>query len=78
MSELRMNAYYYGFDPTGDEDIDLILCAVATAGKAYHETYCWQDEIEEGKYPDVEGLTPVQWIQNAANRAAERRLNDTL
>ena len=32
----RMHAYYYGFDRTGLAAIDLILSAVATAGKGYH------------------------------------------
>ncbi len=68
MSELRMNAYYYSFDPTGVPEIDMILSAVACAGKAYHHTDCWRDECE---WEPHEGKSPVEWIQNAANKAAE-------
>lgn len=65
--DLRMNAYYYGFTPTGVPEIDKILSAVACAGKAYHHTDSW---TEESEYPPHEGKTPVEWIQNAANAAA--------
>jgi len=36
--DLRMEAYYYEFEPTGVLEIDLILSAVAHAGKVYHHT----------------------------------------
>ena len=65
--ELRMDAYYYCFTPTGVPEIDMILSAVACAGKAYHHTDSWNDLDE---WPPHEGKTPVQWIQNAANKAA--------
>lgn len=68
-NEIRMEAYYYCFNPTGVPEIDLILSAVACAGKAYHHTDGWRDECE---WPPHEGVTPVAWIQNAANRAAEK------
>lgn len=67
-NELRMNAYYYSFNSTGVPEIDKILSAVACAGKAYHHTDCWNDENE---WPPHEGNTPIEWIQNAANKAAE-------
>lgn len=73
MSELRMGAYYYGFYPTGVREIDEILSAIATAGKWAHHTECWSDD--EGGEPEAEhlvGKSPVDWIQNAANRAAEK------
>jgi hypothetical protein len=41
---LRMDAYYYGFEPTGNHAIDRILSAVACAGKAYHNTCDWTDD----------------------------------
>lgn len=63
-----MNAYYYGFRPTGVEAIDRILCAVASAGKAYHHTDEWAHG--ECEYADCVGKTPVDWIQNAADAAA--------
>lgn len=65
--ELRMDAYYYGFEKTGNPAIDKILSSVACAGKAYHHTECWNDEA--GDYGH-EGKSPVDWIQNAANAAA--------
>lgn len=64
-----LDAYYYGFASTGQKDVDLVLSAVACAGKAYHNTSEWNDESE---YPPHEGKTPVEWIQNAANKAAAR------
>lgn len=72
MSEMRMDAYYYGFEPTGVPDIDRILSAVACAGKAVHHTEYWTDEAYDGTAPEgLRGKTPVEWIQNAANDAAE-------
>jgi len=65
---LRMNAYYYGFDPTGVVEIDRILSAVACAGKAFHHTDQWQEACE---WPPCVGASPVEWIQNAANAAAD-------
>ena len=67
---MRMDAYYYGFDKTGVEEIDLILSAVACAGKAFHHTEHWNEEAYPREH--LEGVTPQQWIQNAANRAAEK------
>lgn len=66
---LRMNAYYFGFVPTGVELIDRILSAVACAGKAYHHTEDWGSETE--RYEDVfRGTSPVEWIERAAQDAA--------
>jgi hypothetical protein len=71
MSERRMDAYYYGFDPTGVEAIDIILSAVACAGKAYHHTDQWTEDSHT--YEDEHrGATPRDWIQNAASDAAKR------
>jgi hypothetical protein len=69
MSDLRLSAYYYSFTATGIREIDEILSAVACAGKAYHHTDNWQEDTS--KYQDhLEGDSPEDWIQNAANRAA--------
>lgn len=65
---LRMNAYYYSFDPTGNPYIDKILSAVACAGKAFHHTREWNDEDTCVLHS---GNSPVEWIQNAANEAAK-------
>ena len=66
---LRMHAYYFGFTPTGEELIDRILSAVASAGKAYHHTEDWTEAIDP--YEDVfRGQTCAEWIQYAANDAA--------
>lgn len=80
---MRLDAYYYGFEPTGDEQIDRILSAVACAGKAYHHTECWGDEIVYGTpngAPELflRGSTPIEWIQNAANDAARARNSASL
>lgn len=64
----RMHAYYYGFDRTGEPCIDLILSAVACAGKAFHHTDGWTDTSPI--YNDAHrGETPVEWIQFAADDA---------
>ncbi|GJF06578.1 hypothetical protein [Pseudonocardia sp. D17] len=57
-ADLRMDAYYYGFDGTGSRPVDLVLSAVATAGKGSHHTEDW------GEYGHVEQ------IQEAADAAA--------
>jgi hypothetical protein len=66
--KLRMDAYYYGFDSTGVLAVDKILSAVACAGKGFHNTEDWNDKCE---WQDHTGETPVDWIQNAANEAAD-------
>ena len=64
--ELRMNAYWYSFEKTGCREIDEILSAVAVAGKMYHNTEGWTDVWEH------DGLSQIDKIQNAANKAAEK------
>lgn len=68
---MRMDAYYFGFDSTGSEEIDGILSAVACAGKAYHHTEDWTNDAE-GEGWGHNGGTPIEWIENAARAAAER------
>ena len=67
----RMDAYYYDFDETGCDSVDNILSAVACAGEAYHHTSDWNEETRP--WLDYQsGETPIEWIQNAAQKAAER------
>lgn len=61
-------AYSYSFEPTGDADIDLVLGAVCLAGKWSHHTESWGESPSEGQ------KSPLDYIQAAANRAAESRL----
>ena len=68
-AEWRMEAYYYGFTPTGIAAIDRILSAVAWAGKAYHHTEQWNDETDDRE--PVRGGSPAMWIENAAHDAAK-------
>lgn len=68
---LNLGGYYIGFTLTGVFEIDLILSAVARAGKAYHHTADWGDETPPYD-PRFRGSTPQDWIQNAANDAAAR------
>ena len=86
---LRMNAYYYSFKPTGVKEIDRILSAVACAGKAFHSTEDWyqcgccgvhdcDDKDCVDSWPPNRGRTPIDWIQNAANDAAELLRSDHL
>ena len=76
--ELRMNAYYFGFTPTGVREIDLILSAIAHAGKGYHHTEYWLDPVED--YGPFRGgaYGYAGWIQRAAEDAAAeiKRLRD--
>ena len=71
---MRMNAYYYGFEPTGVVEIDRILHAVACAGKSFHHTEDWNEEASTREH--LRGICPVDWIQNAANDAANTMKND--
>jgi len=64
---MNLCAYYYSFEPTGNEDIDSILEAVASAGKSFHNTEDWTDSHEW--LPD--GMSVADKIQEAANRAAK-------
>lgn len=66
-ADLRMQAYYFGFSPTGVREIDEILSAVACAGKSYHHTQDWSDWSHEHGEPSW-----AEIIQEAADRAAEK------
>ena len=67
-SKWRMNAYYFGFTPTGIPAIDRILSAVACAGKGCHHTEDWGEF--GGGYDHLRGENYVEMIQNAADDAA--------
>jgi hypothetical protein len=80
---MRLNAYYYSFQSTGTEFVDRVLSAVACAGKAFHHTEDWTDEVFDFKGQDnvervpmpyepfLRGWTPIEWIQGAADDAAK-------
>jgi len=68
---IRMDAYYYGFGLTGVAEIDVLLSAVACAGKAFHHTDSWGDECSP-YHERHRGNSPVDWIQNAAEDAAAK------
>lgn len=66
-----MDAYYFSFSETGEIPIDVILSAVARAGKAYHHTESWSSEDCDPYEPGIHrGASCVEWIQNAAADAA--------
>lgn len=70
---INLHSYYIDFEPTGVYEIDLILSAVARAGKAYHSTEFWREgeyESPEPDYPPFRGPSWQSRIQNAANDAA--------
>lgn len=69
MTKLRMNAYYFGFDETGERSVDRVLSAVACAGKAFHHTEQWGEPCE-AYMSETKGNSCREWIQNAANDAA--------
>ena len=66
-----LSAYYWTFEPTGVDEIDAILEAIATAGKMFHNTSEWDE-------PVVDEDGPCYWdvIQMRANVAAARLKGD--
>lgn len=60
-----VGAYYFSFEPTGCEEIDLVLGAVCRAGKAYHHTEGWT----EGAFAEP---TQRGFIQAVADAMAKR------
>jgi len=64
---MSFNAYYYSFQPTGNEDIDSILKAVAAAGKSFHNTEDWNEEHDWHN----NGVSVADSIQYAADIAAK-------
>jgi len=68
--EWRMDAYYFGFEPTGVAAIDKILSAVACAGKSFHHTEDWREKVDHARAPHASGVSCQDWIQTAANDAA--------
>ena len=60
----RMDAYYFSFDETNVPEIDLVLSAVAWAGKLAHHTEMWDEPIASGP-------SSVAWIQASATAAAD-------
>lgn len=67
---MNLQSFNFSFEPTGDKDIDLILSAVANAGKYFHSTEHWNDEAPYKSDDDLKGRTPIDWISNAAIDAA--------
>lgn len=67
---MNLLSFYLSFEPTGDKDIDLILSAIANAGKYFHSTERWNDEAPYKSDDDLKGRTPIDWISNAASGAA--------
>jgi hypothetical protein len=61
----RFDAYYYSFEPTGCQEVDAILSAVAWAGKMYHCTEDWDEDNGPPGEP-----TEAARIQAAANESA--------
>lgn len=60
--------YYIGWDATGVPAVDRLLAALGHAGKGYHHTEGWNDELEYGTFA---GSSFAHVIQRAANEAAE-------
>lgn len=75
-ADARMDAYYYGFDRTGVDEIDAVLSAVAIAGKGSHHTESWGDSGSAWFYaghkglPDAEGAAEL--IEETAKQSAQR------
>lgn len=60
-----LSAYYYSLEKTNVPEIDEILATVAFAGKMYHHTTDWEDNLWD------EPISVVDMINEAARRAAE-------
>lgn len=60
---LRLEAFYFSFEPTGVDAIDRVLSAVATAARRSFHTEGWTRSLDESP-------APVEVIQAAANLAA--------
>ena len=75
-ADARMDAYYYGFDRTGVDEIDAVLSAIAIAGKGSHHTESWGDSGSAWYYaghkglPDAEGAAEL--IEETAKQSAQR------
>jgi len=63
-ADSMLSSYWFDFEPTGDENVDLILGAVALAGKYAHSTEWWNED------DDPRGYSLADLIQAAANHAA--------
>lgn len=61
---------YLTYDSTGIKEVDELLGAIEKAGKAFHHTDQWDDEIGE-MYVGTVGNTPNEWIQNKADALAK-------
>ena len=60
--------YYIGFEETGVPAVDRLLAALGHAGKGYHNTEMWNEELDYGTFA---GASFADVIQAAANEAAE-------
>ena len=60
---------YLYYNNTGVDKVDSLLNTLSSAGKAFHHTDQWDDEI--GEMYAQSGNTPNEWIQNSANDLAK-------
>lgn len=68
----QMNAYYYGFDRTGNPHIDALLSAFATIGKASHSTEAWSEELEDDYGVVKAGSSLIDLVQEVANYSSKK------
>ena len=66
-SRPNLDGYYFSFEPTGNTHIDTVLGAVGFAGKMFHGTEAWDENIPHYGV----GFSCISNIQNAANAAAK-------
>ena len=69
-SDRWLSGYYISFEETGCFPVDVILSAVARAGKAYHSTEDWGEASQPYEPGIHRGDCCLEWIQNAAIDAA--------
>lgn len=69
--KLRMNAYYYSFEPTGVIEIDRVLSAVADAGKGCHHTADWSEYGYDTAIQELANAAAAAWNRRAAMQTDE-------
>ena len=67
--QLARGSYYYSFKRTGIVAVDRILGAVCAAGKGFHHTDQWCEEVFEDENGDIK-ISYRDLIQAAADDAA--------
>jgi hypothetical protein len=69
--ELRMNAYWYSSIKITVREFDIVLSAIACAGKGSHHADSW-DTLPETTFYPFKGNSYIEFIQNAAIEVSDK------